>query len=269
MSQRMERIGIAGYGVIGQAVAHLFKNVAIYDPLKGWEDPSALKHCPVTFLCLPTPTIDGHNDLSFLLHTLDTLAPHLGPENILAIRSTVLPGTVRRLQSEYKGLRFASNPEFLRGHQAFHDILHPHRIIIGADIPAVGQQLKQLYQSRLGNGVPVVLTDTATAEIIKYASNCYLAMKVSFAEELREICQNLAVEFKMVAEGMALDPRIGGGEELLRVDGDRGFTDECLPKDLESFVKFVEGLGHPATMLLATGAVNKRILSNVTGFNHP
>lgn len=261
MSSKLERVGIVGYGIVGQTVAHLFKKVVIYDPPKGWNDPLALGGCPVIFICLPTPTIDGRNDLGTILSTLDVLAPYLAPECILAIRSTVLPGTTRRLQQEYQGLHFASNPEFLRGHLAFHDVLNPYRIIIGADTPWVGQYLEQFYQSRLGNKVPVVVTDSVTAEVIKYASNSFLAMKISFAEELRELCQKLGVEYGMVAEGMAFDPRIGGGEELFRGDGNRGFTDECLPKDLESFVTFVQEWGHPGTMLKATQAVNTRILS--------
>ena len=261
MYPKLERVGIAGYGIVGQAVAHLFRKVAIYDPLKGWDNPSALGGCPVTFICAATPTIDGRNDLSILHSMIDALVPYLEFGHILAIRSTVLPGTVRQLQQEYNGLHFASNPEFLRGHQAFYDALKPYRIIIGADTPWVGQYLRQLYQSRLRNKVPVVLTNSVMAEVIKYASNCFLAMKISFAEELREICEKLGAEYRTVAEGMAFDPRIGGGEELFREDGNRGFTDECLPKDLESFLTFVQELGHPATMLKTTQAVNTRLLS--------
>ena len=260
MFPTVERVGIAGYGIVGQAVAHLFKKVAIYDPPKGWTDPSALTGCPATFICVPTPTIDGRNDLSILESTLDAVAPYLESGHILAIRSTVLPGTVQRLQWEYKGLHFASNPEFLRAHQAFSDALNPYRVIIGADIPWVGQYLDQLYKSRLGTRVPVVVTDSVTAEVIKYASNCFLAVKTSFAEELHQICQMLGAEYREVAGGMAFDPRIGGGEELFREDGNRGFTDECLPKDLESFTTFVQEWGLSATMLEATQAVNTRML---------
>lgn len=269
MPSTLQPVGIAGYGIVGQAVAHLFKTVAIFDPPKGWTDPSVLKRCPVTFMCVPTPTIDCCHDLSILESTLDAIAPYLESGHILAIRSTVLPGTVRRLQQEYNGLHFASNPEFLRSHQAFLDVLNPHRVVIGADIPWVSQYLRRLYQDRLGTKVPVVVTDSVTAEVIKYASNCFLAMKISFAEELREVCHELGAEYREVAEGMALDPRIGGGEELSRDDGNRGFADECLPKDLASFTAFVQERTLSATMLEATQAVNARLLPIGEGLQKP
>jgi len=260
MGAKSQRIAIAGYGVVGQATASLFQSVAIYDPPRGWDDPSIVKGCSLTFICVPTPTVSGENDLSQLYRTIDHLAPYMGDGHIVTIRSTVLPGTVRRLHGEYPRLHFASNPEFLRRHRAFLDVLQPYRVIIGADVPAVGHQLMKLYRNRLGDKTPVVLTDSVTAELIKYASNCFLAMKISFAEELHELCLKLDVQYKTVAEAMALDPRIGGGEELLREDGQRGFIDECLPKDLECFKAFVQRVGCPATLLKATEEVNRRVL---------
>lgn len=262
MGAKRERITIAGYGVVGQATASLFPEVAIYDPLRGWDDASVVRGCSLTFLCVPTPTVSGQNDLSHLYQVLDQLSPYMGAGHIVAIRSTVLPGTAQRLQLEYPRLHFASNPEFLRAHRAFLDVLSPYRVIIGADVPWVGHRLEKLYRSRLGK-IPVLITDSMTADLTKYASNCFLAMKISFAEELWELCQRLGVEYEAVTEGMALDPRIGGGEELLRGDGRRGFTDECLPKDLECFKAFVQRMGCPATLLQATEDVNKRILNKV------
>lgn len=259
------RIGVIGYGVVGAATAGLFDNPAIYDPPKGYEDPTVLADCDVIFMAVPVPTVLGKNDLTIVHEVLETITPILRPDQIIAMRSTVLPGTVRALQEQYPGVRFASNPEFLRAHRAFDDARHPYRVVIGADEPGIAERVADVYRAVLDPDVEFVLTDTRTAEMIKYAANTFLALKISFMHEVWDACQILGIDYAVVKRGLELDPRIGDGEanEELTVQPDRlGFDDECLPKDLAAFTSFLQNeLGLPATLFDATATVNAGMLS--------
>lgn len=256
----MPKIGVVGYGVVGQATAYLFGGAAVYDPAKGFSDPRVLADCTVVFLCVPTPTVHGRNDQSLLDEALAALLPVLQNGQVLALRSTVLPGTVRALQARYPFLRLTSNPEFLRAHRAFADATRPYRVVIGADDPAAAEAVAHAYRRRLPPETPFVLTDSMTAELIKYASNVYLAAKISYAHEIWEAALRLSADYEAIREAMGLDPRIGPGDELA-VDPDHlGFDDECLPKDLTAFATFLDELGLPAYLARATAAVNQAML---------
>ncbi len=225
--------GIIGYGTVGQATALLFEDIAIYDPPKGHTDLSALARCPVSFVCVPTPTLtDGRCDPSFVYDAVSQVAPILSADHVLVIRSTVPPGTVRQLQEGFPNTHLASNPEFLRAHRLEEDSLHPSRVVIGADTVYSRQRLLKLYHSRLGRGVPYVITDSVTAEFIKYAANCFLATKITYAQEIRKAAYHIGTHYEDVVRAVGLDPRIGQGDEWF-LDG---LNDECLPKDLEAFI---------------------------------
>ncbi|MFB3052885.1 MAG: hypothetical protein ACE1ZT_03355 [Dehalococcoidia bacterium] len=225
--------GIVGNGTVGQATALLFEDVAIYDPPKGHPDLSALARCAVSFVCVPTPTsTNGRCDLSFVYDAVSQVAPILSNNHVLVIRSTVPPGTVRQLQEDYPNTHLASNPEFLRAHRLEEDALRPSRVVIGADSVYSRQVLLKLYHSRLGRGVPYVITDSVTAEFIKYVANSFLATKVTYAQEIRKATQHIGTHYEDVVRAVGLDPRIGPGDEWF-LDS---LNDECLPKDLEAFV---------------------------------
>jgi UDPglucose 6-dehydrogenase len=228
--------GIVGYGTVGQATALLFEDVAIYDPPKGYTDLSALARCTVSFVCVPTPTsTNGRCDLSFVYDAVSRVAPILSNNHVLVIRSTVPPGTVRQLQEGYPNTHLASNPEFLRAHRLEEDALSPSRVVIGADTVYSRQRLLKLYHSRLGRGVPYVITDSVTAEFIKYVANCFLATKITYAQEIRKATQHIGTHYEDVVRAVGLDPRIGQGDEWF-LDG---LNDECLPKDLEAFISLL------------------------------
>lgn len=259
------RIGVIGYGIVGAATAHLFEDPVIYDPPLGYTDPTPLASCDIIFLSVPVPTVQGKNDLTILHEALDTVTPLLNREQIIAIRSTVVPGTVRGLQARYPNVRFASNPEFLRAHRAAEDARNPYRMVVGADEPGIAERVAAAYRARIGHDVPFILTDTRTAEMIKYSANAYMSLKISYMHEIWDACQTLGVDYDVVRGALALDPRIGDGEAdiELQVDPLRlGFDDECLPKDLAAFIGFMTGeLGRPGTMIQATAAVNADMLS--------
>ncbi len=253
-------IGIIGYGTVGRATARLFKDIVIYDPPKGYDEASALERCDVLFACLPTPTtFDGRCDLKHVYEAIGSLAPRLSHEQVVAIRSTVPPGTVRRLQGEFANTHFVSNPEFLRAHRIEEDTLRPRRVVIGGDSVYARQVVLRAYHARLGRQVPYLVTDSITAEFIKYTANAFLATKIVFGREIREAAERIGANHHDVVKAMSLDPRIGGGEEWW-LDG---LYDECLPKDLDAFITWlrsreidrellqtVSQLGRPAVNLV-------------------
>ncbi len=230
------RVGIVGYGVVGEATGRLFNSAAVYDPLKGYADPSVLAGCRVVFMCVPTPTLpDGRCDLSLLYGAIGDIAGHLNKDQVVAVRSTVPPGTTRQLQEAFAQAHFAANPEFLRAHRATEDALWPSRVVIGADSAYSRQVLLNIYRSRLGERVPYVVTDSVTAEFMKYAANCFLATKILYGRLIRKAAQRLGARYEDIVRGLALDPRIGVGEEWWL----EGLRDECLPKDLTAFVNLL------------------------------
>lgn len=236
MKRASTTVGIVGHGTVGQATALLFREVAVYDPPKGHTDLSALARCPVSFVCVPTPTLpNGRCDLSSVYAVVSQIAPTLSDKHVLAIRSTVPPGTVRQFQEAFPNTHFASNPEFLRAHRPAEDALRPSRVVIGADTVYSRQVLLKLYHSRLGRRASYVVTDSVTAELIKYAANCFLATKITYAQEIRRAAQRIGAHYEDVVRAVGLDPRIGGGDEWF-LDG---LNDECLPKDLEAFISIL------------------------------
>ena len=229
-------VGIVGDGTVGRATALLFEHVAIYDPPKGHTDLTELARCPVSFVCVPTPTLtSGRCDLSAIYGAVSRVAPILSDKQVLVIRSTVPPGTVRRLQEEYPNTHLASNPEFLRAHRLEEDSRNPSRVVIGADTVYSRQLLLKLYRSRLEGRESYVVTDSVTAELIKYVANCFLATKITYALEIREAARRIGANYDDIARGVGLDPRIGSGEEWFL----GGLNDECLPKDLDAFISIL------------------------------
>ncbi|MFH0916847.1 MAG: nucleotide sugar dehydrogenase, partial [bacterium] len=156
------------------------------------------------FICVDTPpTYSGDADLSRIWQAVDNLPPDEG-EHILVTKSTVPVGTGALVQAElaqrgYRHIGYASNPEFLREGTAIADFMHPDRVVIGADAPAVAERVARLYE---GVDCPVLTTDVASAEMIKYASNAFLATKISFINEIANVCEATGADVTIVAQGM-------------------------------------------------------------------
>lgn len=254
-------VGIVGYGTVGRATALLFEDVVIYDPPKGHTDASALGRCPVSFVCVPTPTLpSGRCDLGYVYAAVSEVAYALSPDHVVAVRSTVPPGTVRRLQEAFPNAHFASNPEFVRGHRLTDDALSPSRVVIGADTVYSRQLLLKVYHSRLGRRVPYVVTDSVSAEFIKYVANCFLATKISYAREVRRAAERIGAHYEDVVRAVGLDPRIGAGDEWFL----QSLDDECLPKDLEAFVALLRDWRTDGRLLEAVLQLKHRTLARDT-----
>lgn len=223
----------------------------------------ALAKAQIIFLAVGTPDYKGKTDLRFLKNAATTVGKTLSklPKKqqfyrIIVNKSTVPVGTgdlVRQLIAcEYKGeFDVASNPEFLREGQAVHDTFHPDRIIIGNGNARARMFLKQLYSSFT---CPLLFTDLKTAEMVKYASNTYLATSISFINSLAGLCEKIGVDVTQVAEGMRLDKRIGKQAFL---DAGCGYGGSCLPKDVKALIRLGKEQKQRLDIVEATDRVNE------------
>ncbi|HVT77006.1 MAG TPA: UDP-glucose/GDP-mannose dehydrogenase family protein [Acidimicrobiales bacterium] len=204
------------------------------------------------FLCLPTPQgEDGSADLSYVEAVARELGPHIRPESIVVNKSTVPVGSNLRVAAllNRDDVFVVSNPEFLREGQALQDSLNPDRIVIGANDQEAALRLAELYESL---HAPVLVTDPASAETIKYAANAFLATKVSFINAVAHFCELVGADIKDVALGMGQDKRIGF--EFLRPGP--GWGGSCFPKDSRALIHMAEDRGYGFDLLRSVVAVN-------------
>jgi UDPglucose 6-dehydrogenase len=192
-----------------------------------------LRKADAIFITVGTPSLpSGKADLSFVFSSLDKLSEYAKSDCLIVIKSTVPPGSTAHLQSylRLKGYQFliASNPEFLREGAAIEDFLSPCRIIIGSEGERAKLLLEEIYAPLITQKVPCVFTDLTTAELIKYASNSFLATKVAFINEIADICEIAGGDIDDLSLGIGLDQRIG--KEFLKAGP--GFGGSCFPKDM-------------------------------------
>ena len=204
------------------------------------------------YLCVPTPQgADGSADLSYIESAATEIGPHLQPETIVVNKSTVPVGSTRVVEQALgRGdVAVVSNPEFLREGSAVHDFLHPDRIVIGADDQAAAVRVASLY---IGIASPIIVTDPPSAELIKYASNAFLATKVSFVNAIAAVCEAVGADMNDVVLGMGYDKRIG--HEFLRPGP--GFGGSCFPKDSRALIRIAEDAGYTFGLLEGVREVN-------------
>lgn len=191
----------------------------------------------VIFLCVGTPSRpDGSADLSYIQQASEDIGRAMNGYKLVVTKSTVPVGTQERIKSWMKAAQLqpchfdvASNPEFLREGKAVEDALRPDRIVIGTDSTRATEQLQKLYRSFT---CPWIVTNPRTAELIKYASNSFLATKISYMNELARLCDKLEVNVKEVAAGMGMDPRIGPSF----LQAGLGYGGSCFPKDVSELM---------------------------------
>ncbi|HZP27874.1 MAG TPA: UDP-glucose/GDP-mannose dehydrogenase family protein [Acidimicrobiia bacterium] len=218
----------------------------------------AVRGAEFVFLCVQTPQgPSGEADLSAVEAVVREVAPLLSPGAVVVTKSTVPVGTAKRIArwlSESGApheVGVASNPEFLREGTAVRDFLEPTRIVIGCEDPAVAVRVSDLYRDI---AAPLVVTDAASAEMIKYASNVFLAMKISYINSMAVICEAVNADVKDVALGMGYDPRIG--RDFLQPGP--GYGGSCLPKDAAALLNTAAGVGYEFSLLRGVIEVNTR-----------
>jgi UDPglucose 6-dehydrogenase len=223
---------------------------------------SAVRQALVIFIAVGTPSSpDGSADLSYIREVASTIARNLDGYKVVVTKSTVPVGTgqvieeiIRRERSTEAPFDVVSNPEFLREGSAIEDFMRPNRVVIGAGSEQAVAIMRDLYRPLYLIETPFVITDVATSEMIKYASNAFLATKISFINEMANICERVGADVHQVARGMGLDGRIG--PKFLHAGP--GFGGSCFPKDLMAVDKIAGEHGYNFEIVKAVMRVNKR-----------
>ncbi|HWE54996.1 MAG TPA: UDP-glucose/GDP-mannose dehydrogenase family protein [Acidimicrobiales bacterium] len=204
------------------------------------------------FLCVPTPQgADGAADLRFVEQASGQIAPHLRPGAVVVTKSTVPVGSAGKVVAALgrPDTSVASNPEFLREGNAVSDWLYPDRVVIGCDDHTVGERLADLYRPL---GAPVIITDLASSETIKYACNAFLAAKVSFVNAIANLCAAVGADAVDVIRGMSYDKRIGGDH----LAPGPGWGGSCFPKDTHALIRIAEDHGYDFALLREVVSAN-------------
>jgi UDPglucose 6-dehydrogenase len=213
---------------------------------------AAIHGAEFVFLCVPTPQgDDGSADLSYVEAVAAEIGPHLAPGTVIVNKSTVPVGStlvVERVLGR-TDVQVVSNPEFLREGTAVPDSLHPERIVVGADDQAAAARVGELFA---GTQAPLLITDAATAETIKYASNAFLATKLSFVNAVASLCEAVGADVRDVILGLGYDKRIGF--EFMKPGP--GWGGSCLPKDTRALVHIAEQAGYDFSFLKGAIATN-------------
>ena len=244
------KIGIIGQGYVGTAVKDVFQNhydVETYDIDKSLSSTPTIKKLvgivDLVFVCVPTPmNPDGScNTFSVekVIGEIETIRRKKC--KIVAIKSTVPPGTTESLNKKCETIKIVFNPEFLTEANFINDFRNQTRIIIGGPRPA-STKLRQIYSLAFPN-VPIIKTGSTTAEMVKYMTNSFLATKVSFANEMYQICDKLNIDYDKVVEYSTYDERLGKSHWAVPgPDGHYGFGGSCFPKDLNALIHLARNL---------------------------
>ena len=222
----------------------------------------AVEGALVIFIAVGTPPRgDGFADLSYIETVAETVATHMNGYKVVVTKSTVPVGTgekirkiIGSLQKEHFDFDIVSNPEFLREGSAIEDFLHPNRVVIGATSQQAVAIMKDLYRPLYLIETPMLITDVSTAEMVKYASNAFLATKISFINEIANLCEKVGADVQQVAKGMGLDGRIGS--KFLHPGP--GYGGSCLPKDVSALAQIAQIEGYEFKILKSVMEVNQR-----------
>ena len=221
---------------------------------------TALQGAEAVFIAVGTPARrgDGHADLTYVYAAAEQAARAMTGYAVIVTKSTVPVGTGRRIAEIVRAVRpdldfdVASNPEFLREGSAIADFMRPDRVVIGAESDRAQEVLRRLYRPLYLIEAPIVFTGIETAELTKYAANAFLAMKVTFINEMADLCEKVGADVHDVARGIGLDGRIG--RKFLHPGP--GFGGSCFPKDSLALMRTAQEFGAPSRLVEATVAVN-------------
>ncbi len=219
----------------------------------------AVKDAEAVFIAVGTPARrgDGHADLTFVFEAVRELAKVIRPGTVVVTKSTVPVGTGDRIEEilHEEGVRdvsVASNPEFLREGAAIADFKHPDRIVVGAEDDRAQEVLKEIYRPLFLNRAPILFTGRRTAELTKYAANAFLAVKISFINEIANLCEAVDADVQDVARGIGLDNRIG--PKFLHAGP--GYGGSCFPKDTLALLQTADKFGVDQRIVRTTVEVN-------------
>jgi len=221
--------------------------------------PSAVESAEAVFIAVGTPARrgDGHADLTFVFEAVRELAKVIRPGTVVVTKSTVPVGTGDRIEEILReegvtDVSVASNPEFLREGAAIADFKHPDRIVVGAEDDRAQHALREIYRPLFLNRAPILITGRRTAELTKYAANAFLAVKISFINEIADLCEAVDADVQDVARGIGLDNRIG--PKFLHAGP--GYGGSCFPKDTLALLQTADKFGVDQRIVRTTVKVN-------------
>ncbi|MEP1229591.1 MAG: UDP-glucose/GDP-mannose dehydrogenase family protein [Litorimonas sp.] len=222
---------------------------------------AAIKKADAVFIAVGTPSRrgDGHADLSYVYAAAEEIAGQLEGFTVVVTKSTVPVGTGDEVEARMRRVNpkadFAvvSNPEFLREGAAINDFKHPDRVVVGTDDARAIAVMKQLYRPLFINETPILFTSRRTSELTKYAANAFLATKITFINEIADLCEKVGANVQEVSRGIGLDNRIG--KKFLHAGP--GYGGSCFPKDTLAIVKTAQDYGSPVKIIEAVEQINK------------
>lgn len=259
---KIQTIGIIGQGFVGNAVKEGLKScfeIITFDKISTKSTESSItalvEKSDTIFLCLPTPMKkSGECDISILDNVLQEIN-RINKKSIIIIKSTIPPGTTVALQQKYTNIRLIFNPEFLTEANSVDDYKNQTRIIFGGDYDDIS--CVQLIFQKCYPKATIIKTSSTIAEMIKYITNTFLATKISFANEIYQICRTLNIDYDKVIEYTKYDDRLGYSHwSVPGPDGDFGYGGHCFPKDISGLKYLANQLNVVTTMLDATIAKN-------------
>jgi len=261
MYKKFTKIGVVGIGMVGGAVQRYFEKkkdlqIFLYDKGKNIGSPQEVNKAEIVFVCVPTPYLkDGKGfDLSYVEETLSRLEG----EKVVVLKSTVMPGTTEMLQQKYPQHKLLMNPEFLTEETADQDMLYPDRQIIGytEKSHSIAGDLMQLLPL-----APFERILPATeAETVKYFGNTWFSVKVSFANQMYDLCQKLGVDYDRMVEAAAADKRIGRTHLNIFHKGYRGYGGKCLPKDIKALIQLADSRGVDLKLHKTAEEINNKLM---------
>jgi len=266
-------IGIIGYGIVGKATEHLFASSQLVDKILKFDKYSSdsglsslddvLHLSDFLFLCLPTPFHSQTNriDLSAfeeVLKEIDNNNKASNYKQVVVIKSTIVPGTTARWEQTYPNTDFAFCPEFLTEANSLFDSKNPYRFIVGSSKQTVRSRVIDLHEGVFDSNPEIFGTGPTEAEIAKYASNCFLAAKVMFANEMSGLAEYFGLSWNDdISKLVTSDPRIG--DSHFQVSQDKGFSGKCFPKDMVALLGLMEDLGVDSSLLKTVWTKNLSI----------
>lgn len=261
------KLGIIGYGFVGQAVANGFKTVSNgldsirwYDKYKEGESlDMVVNSSDFIFVCLPTPMKQDEEGIDLTI--FEDMIPQItkltdNTDKIIVIKSTVTPGTTAKFEKKFPKSKFCFNPEFLTEANYLEDFIKADRTVLGANSDWVLRSMGIIFQQRFP-AQKIFFTDPTTAETVKYFANAFLSLKVTFANYFYDYCQTLGIKYEEVKKMAAFDKRIG--DYHLEVTTLRGFGGKCFPKDLVAIMGEFKKLGVDFSLLETMWKYNKKV----------
>lgn len=277
----MTKIGVVGNGFVGSALVQGF-TLSVDDILIHDEDPRRSTHnlaeivreCSVIFVSVPTPMYEsGECDTSIVEDVVaryrearNSLSPN---GQVVVIRSTIVPGTMERLATMFPDVNLVFNPEFLTERRARLDFINSSRIVLGSNREDALNTVEAVYRLRFPH-TPIIKTDFATAQLIKYMANCFFATKVSFMNEMKQISNACDANWETAVAGFISDGRIGNSHlDVPGHDGDLGFGGKCFVKDINAMIHRSLELGVEPTVLKGVWKKNCEVRKKLDWYDIP